>query len=440
MTRKDYDMDITVSPSLSGITGEITLPPSKSVSHRVLFCAGLCGGESKISRLLASADSDATLRVLAALGCEVNRLGEDILVRGVSPVEYSGNETITVDCGESGSTLRFAIPLLSLTGKTVKLTGAPRLMERPQSVYREIFEGAGLLFEQDSESVTIKGSLKPGKYHIKGDISSQFVTGLLLALPLLNGDSLIEITPPFESRSYAELTVKVMFDFGVKAEWLPDSDGIIRLFVNGSQKYKPCDCSVEGDYSQLGFFGAAAAIGGKLSCKGLDINSVQGDRVILDILSRFGADITTDKTGTEAVISISASENGLKGCEIDLADCPDLGPALMVAAAFAKGETLIYNAGRLRIKESDRLAAMEQELKLLNTDLQIDGESMIIKGRRPLTAPVTVQTHNDHRIAMSLAVFAAYAEQPVTLLGADCVAKSYPDFFKDFAAVGGNVN
>lgn len=447
-------MEITISRTLGELEGEVIIPPSKSVSHRLLFCAGLSCGESRITRLLDSEDTNATLRVLEALSCSAVKADNgDIIVTGsnaplpvarqpssLAATTYSDkegvitssqpdDEAITVDCGESGSTLRFAIPLLSLTNKTVMLKGAGRLMARPQSVYKEIFDEAGLTFLQDSEKITINGSLRAGKYLIRGDVSSQFVTGLLLALPLLSGDSLLEITQPFESRSYAALTIGVMQSFGVHTEWLPNSDSMVRIFVPGAQQYSPCDMTVEGDYSQLAFFGVAAAINGKICCKGVQADSLQGDKVILEILSRFGANVEVTKD------SVTISHGKLHGCEVDLADCPDLGPVLMVLASFAEGETRIYNAGRLRAKESDRLAAMEEELTKLSVDLNIEGDSMIIRGRRALLEAVTVSAHNDHRIAMSMAVFGRCAEAPVTISGAQCVAKSYPGFFEDLKGI-----
>lgn len=414
---------ITVYPS--SISGKLTPPSSKSVLHRAIIASALAKGTSRIfCRNAQSADVMATLEAVKLLGAKTEVTKEEIIIEGTGA--NFKNEPHTVSCGESGSTLRFLIPIFSLTGNETSFKGSKTLLSRPLDTYASLFMGKNMTLNLTPASVFLHGKLTPGNFVVKGDISSQFITGLLFALPLLGENSTIKILPPFESRSYVLLTLNLLKEFGVNASFVDDNT----ISVAGNQTYSPCSVSAEGDYSQLAFFGALAAVKGEISAFGMNKSSVQGDRVILDILRRFGAEVGEDRIG----ITVKAST--LNGCEINLADCPDLGPVLMALAAFAKGKTTITNASRLRIKESDRIAAMQTELTKLGVSMEVLGDSVIIHGRTPLTAPVTVDSHNDHRILMSLAVFAACAEQPVTLEGAECVNKSYPSFFDDLKEIG----
>lgn len=409
-------MQAVVYPSKN--SGTVKIPPSKSVAHRAIICACLAEGTSVIRNVSESDDMKATIGAMQALGAKLARSGDTLTIEGTGGVPK--RSFLKADCIESGSTLRFLIPLFSLTGGNVSFSGSRRLMERPQSVYESLFREQGLFFQADGANVSLCGALKSGGITLRGDISSQFITGLLFTLPLLSGDSVIRVLPPFESRSYIELTLGVLRAFGVHASFSDE----YTLHIPGKQRYRACEYPVEGDYSQLAFFAVRGAVGVKTVCEGIRTDSVQGDRVICEFVRRAGANVIQK----DDTVTISPAR--LSGQEFDLADCPDLGPVLMVLAAFCEDETRLVNAGRLRVKESDRIAAMEEELSKLGVTISSTADTVTISGRKPMNSPVSVYAHNDHRIAMSLAVFASAAEQPVTILGAECVKKSYPDFFE----------
>ena len=316
-----------------------------------------------------------------------------------------------VDCCESGSTLRFLIPIASLTGQKVTFVGRGRLMERPQTVYEKLYQKQSLRFEQSSAGLTVEGTLKSSEYELAGDVSSQFISGLLFALPLLAGDSTLHLIPPVESRSYIEMTRAAQRRFGVESRWQDENT----LFIPGGQKYRPCDYTVEGDYSQAAFPAVLGAVQGGVTLKGLSADTLQGEAAILDILRRCGASIRTTDAG------IVFEKAPLHGVDIDLADCPDLGPVLMVLGLLCEGTTTIRNAERLRIKESDRIAAMEAELRACGGVLESEGGTITIHGCADrLHAPAApLHGHNDHRVVMSLAVLALAAglvDWPFTLV------------------------
>ncbi|MEG1878812.1 MAG: 3-phosphoshikimate 1-carboxyvinyltransferase [Pseudoflavonifractor sp.] len=386
-------MIITITPAR--LEGTIAPPPSKSQAHRLLIAAGLAPAGSHISGMAESRDISATLDCLAALKAP----------RGSMP---------QFDCDESGSTLRFFIPLaLALLGGGV-FSGRGRLMERPQEPYFELFREKGIAYRQENGTLTLSGDLLPGTYSVRGDISSQFITGLLFALPLLEGNSEIMLTTKLESRGYIDLTLDVLDRFGVRVFY----DGDRKFKVPGGQRYRPCDCAVEADWSQAGFFYAANGLGSRVMLEGMDYNSKQGDRVIADYAARLD--------GGGKVI-------------LDVSDCPDLVPALAVRAALRAGEsTKIVGAARLRMKESDRLDAVTTELCKLGAQVEQGEDFLLINGVSALTGG-RVDSHNDHRIAMMLAIAATRATGPLTLSGGESVAKSYPKFWADYAALGGKV-
>ena len=366
----------------------------------------------------------ATMAGMRALGATIAEYDNYIVIEGIGRV--TANAPLSIDCNESGSTLRFFIPIFSLANQEVTFLGKGRLFDRPQAIYQEIFQKQGLLFEQTKESITINGRLQSGDYEILGNVSSQFVTGLVLALTMLQGDSTIRIKPPFESRSYVNLTLQTMQEFGVTSTFVDETT----IAIKGNQLYHATDYVVEGDYSQMAFFAVMSAIKGRLQILGMREHSAQGDRELVEILRRFGATITYTNH------QYDSTAGPLICTDIDLADCPDLGPILMVLCAFSKGTTTIYNAQRLRIKESDRIQAMETELQKLGVQISSTEDSVTISGRTNMQGEVTVFAHNDHRIAMSLAVFASCCEYPIIIEGAECVDKSYPNFFDDIKSIG----
>lgn len=384
-------MNITIQPTL--LRGSITPPPSKSQAHRLVIAAALAGQGSALFPTGLSQDIDATMRCMAAL--------------------KEGEELPCLDCGESGSTLRFLIPVaLAVAGGGVFI-GRGRLMERPQKPYFDLFEEKGIFYENKDGVLTVKGELRPGVYRLPGDVSSQFVTGLLYALPLLEGDSEIRLTTALESRGYVDMTLEVLEQFGVRVECRKDG-----FFVPGEQKYRDRAVCIECDWSQAAFWYAARALGSGVEVEGMNPASAQGDRVILRQFDRL----------------ICSGD-----VELDVSQCPDLVPALAVMAAVRQGTTRITNAARLRIKESDRLAAVTDVLNKLGADVTEQADGLSIVGRTELAGGVSVDSHNDHRIAMMAAVAATRCRQAVTVQGGECVAKSYPTFWTDYEMLGGRI-
>ena len=384
-------MTLTITPAR--LAGVITPPPSKSQAHRVLIAAALAGEGSVIRNLAQSQDIEATQRCMDAL-------------------RQTGEELPLLDCGESGSTLRFLIPVaLALRGGGC-FTGRGRLMERPQKPYFDLFDEKGIFRAQKDGVLTVKGWLTPGEYCLPGDVSSQFITGLLYALPLLEGDSKIILTTDLESRNYVDMTLEALAAFGVRAEWMDDQT----LNVPGRQTYRPAEATVEADWSQAGFWYAARGLGNQVEITGMNLASTQGDRRIVPYYDLLRGNGTV---------------------ELDVSQCPDLVPALSAHAALRAGEvTRIVNAGRLRIKESDRLAAVREELNRLGAQVAEGPDSLTITGVEALSGGAA-DSHNDHRIAMMVAVAATRCIAPVTLAGAESVRKSYPNFWEDYARLGG---
>lgn len=417
-------MNITINPGR--VRGCVQVPSSKSIGHRAVICAGLSEGRSLISGLSPSKDITATINGLKQLGisCEFSE--------GSLLVEKRGfpSQDVLIDCKESGSTLRFLIPVaLTLTGEAA-FTGSGRLGERPLDIYRELFSSMGISWHQEPEGLplTVKGCLKSGEYEVDGSISSQFITGLMLSLPLLKDDSVLRIRNILESRPYIDLTMDVLRDFGINIE----NHSYRKFIIPGNQSYTTRDYNVEGDFSQAAFFLAAGALSGSVAINGLKKSSLQGDSVIIDILSRMGAEtIWHDNT-------LHISEAPLTGTTIDASQCPDLVPILAVIGSLSQGTTVIENAGRLRLKESDRLSAMAEELKKLGADITELNDELIIHGKPKLSGG-SVNSWNDHRVAMSLGIAALRCLSPVTINGAECVDKSYPLFWEDLKMIGGDV-
>lgn len=414
-------MNITIYPG--SCSGEVIIPPSKSLSHRAIICAALAKGTSRIENIYYSQDVLATIGALRQLGatiqCEEHAL---VIQGGISEQELK----TAVHCKESGSTLRFMIPLFALkNGKTI-FTGEGRLLQRPQTVYKTIFQKQGLAYQQTEDSITIAGKLSPGLYEVPGDISSQFISGLLFALPLLEENSVISVLPPFESQSYLNLTLDLLQKHGITIQRKDE----FTFLIPGNQQYQPGNYRVEGDFSQAAFWTVLSAVNQPIICKDLNLNSQQGDKAILDILQQCGATICRQEKG------VLVRGEDLAGCEIDLADCPDLGPILMVLALFCKGNTRIYHAKRLRYKESDRIAAMEAELKKLGAEISSTEDEIYIRPQPAYTCRLPIETHGDHRIAMALAIAATKCKSPVRINHGEVVEKSYPNFWEHLKNIG----
>lgn len=403
-------MNVTIQPT--PLRGSITPPPSKSQAHRLIIAAALSDGVCHLSNVDLSQDIRATLACMEQLGAEASPDGT--VIRGVQERNSAPGAQV-LDCGESGSTLRFLIPVaLALNGQG-QFTGHGRLMERPQEPYFALFREKGIAYDLTDGGLTVRGKLTPGCYTLPGDVSSQFVTGLLYALPLLEGDSEIRLTTPLESRGYVDMTLDALSGFGVQVAY----DGGQVFQVPGKQCCRHRDLAIEADWSNAAFWYAANHMGSALDIKGLNLDSGQGDKCIHPWSRQLA--------GQGEVV-------------LDVSQCPDLVPPLAAMAALRAGEmTRIVNAGRLRIKESDRLATVTQVLNALGAQVEELPDALTIRGKESLPGGVTVSGHNDHRIAMMAAVAAIRCEQPVTITGAECVQKSYPRFWTDYRSLGGTV-
>lgn len=405
--------------------GTVSAIASKSQAHRFLIAASLSEASTQIICSETSGDIDATARCLGALGAHI---AYENGVFMVSPVGRPVFGERRLDCMESGSTLRFMLPVCCALGAEVSLFMGGRLPSRPLSpLYEELISHGCALSPQGQNPLRVSGQLSGGRYTIPGNISSQYITGLLLALPLLGEDSLIRITGAVESGPYIDMTLAALKAFGVEIR--AGEDG---FRVRGNQRYKaPVSLCVEGDWSNAAFWlcqGAFSESG--VTVTNLDRSSLQGDKAVLKLLERFGAVITFGGH------SVTVSRGSLHGIEIDAGDTPDLVPILAAVAAVSTGKTVIRNAARLRIKESDRLATVTETLRALGADITESEDGLVISGKDRLDGGI-VSAHGDHRIAMTVAVASAACRGPVTITGAEAVNKSYPGFFKDFAALGG---
>ena len=402
-------MDVWIRPGM--LRGSVTPPPSKSMAHRLIIAAGLAQGESRLTNVAFSRDMEATLRCMEALGSTWEWQGDTLFLHGLRP-DLPAQPFPHMDCGESGSTLRFLIPIaLALRGGG-SFTGRGRLMERPQTPYFDLFDEKGIYHELKDGVLTLRGQLTPGEYRLAGNVSSQFFTGLLFALALLDAPSTVISTTALESADYITMTMEAMAAAGVAVK--ETAPGVFAVTPGA---YRPITAAVEADWSQAGFWYAAAFLDHPVTPVGLKSNSAQGDKVVSELywkLARPG-DMT-----------------------IDLSSCPDLLPPLAVMAAARKGKTEFINAARLRIKESDRLATVAAMLHELGIEAEEQPEGLAVIGGR-FTGGI-VDGANDHRIVMAAAIAATKAAGPVKILGAQAVSKSYPDFFDVFSALGGDLD
>lgn len=394
---------MTVKIKKSTASGRIAAPPSKSMAHRYLICGAL-SGESLIKGLAFSEDINATLGCLKALGAKIEIKDNTVLIGGI---DFNKEITEPLYCSESGSTLRFLIPICLLFDREITLMGTERLFSRSLSVYEEICNAQGISFLKGKDFVTIKGRLKSGKYSVRGDISSQFISGLMLALSLLEEDSVIELCGDVESGSYLNLTIKALADFGVRISKTDEKT----IYIKGSQDYKNREITVEGDYSNSAFLEAFNLFGGNVFIEGLSESSAQGDRVYKEIFKNILREYTS----------------------VDISDCPDLAPVLMAVAAAKHGGEFL-GTRRLKIKESDRGEAMRAELRKFGIEVLCEQNKITVKKSELKSPTVQLFGHNDHRIVMALAVLLSITGGKIK--GAEAVAKSYPDFWDNIRALG----
>ena len=416
---------ITITPT--PLCGRVKIPPSKSYAHRAIIAAFLSGGKCALNNIAMSDDIRATLNCIKALGGSFSQSADKTTLI----VEKNGNplNPPLLECNESGSTLRFFIPIALCFAENIEFLGKGRLMERPLIPYFEIFDKVGIKYNQNGSHLSVNGKLRAGDFSIDASLSSQFVTGLLFALPLLDGDSRILIQGELSSKGYIDITLDVLRTFGIEIE---NQD--YKLFIiKGNQKYKPTDYTVEGDFSQAAFFLTAGALGGSIICEGLNPKSLQGDKKIFDIIEKIGARLEETEAGCYRAVQTEE----MHAVTIDADEIPDLVPILAVLLSFCKGESRTVNASRLRIKESDRLAAITTELKVLGAAIEEGTDFLVINGIQSLKG-AQVSSHNDHRIVMAAAIAACRSHGDVTITKAlDAVKKSYPDFFEDYAKLGG---
>lgn len=385
--------------------GRVLAPPSKSMAHRLLIGAALSLGESTIHHIADSDDIRATMTCLSALGATFVKKGSTVTVHGADVTRRPPH--VDLYCHESGSTLRFLIPLALLGGESASFTGSEKLFTRPLDVYEKIARHEGLTFQKGNGSLQVGGRLTGGDFRVVGNVSSQFISGLLFALPLCPVDSRILITPPVESRSYIDLTVQALSYFGIDIVWTDEHT----LFIRGNQAYRAAECTVEGDYSNAAFFSALSLLGGEVTVEGLRADSLQGDRAYINYF-----DMLTRGTPT-----------------IHLGNCPDLGPILMALAAARNG-AVFCGTRRLKLKESDRGAAMAAELAKFGTSVEVLDDSIVVYPLAFHAPSERLCGHNDHRIVMALSTLLTKTGGEIT--GAEAVAKSLPEYFDMLSTLG----
>lgn len=408
------------------ISGEVIIPPSKSMAHRAVIAAALSKGVSTIENIDFSDDIIATIEAMRTLGAKIEVREKSLIIDGNSTFTKKGG---VIDCNESGSTLRFLVPISIAKGNEITFVGRGNLGKRPLDIYYSIFNKQNIdyTYEENILNLKINGELVGDDFEVAGNISSQFITGLLFALPLLKDDSRIIITTELQSKGYLDLTLEMLNKFGIE---IINKD-YKEFIIKGNQSYKAFDYTVEGDYSQGAFFLCANALGNKVISKGLDLNSLQGDKEVIEILERMGGSLKIEDN------NINMTFNELKGTIIDASQCPDVIPVLTVVAALCEGETKVINGERLRIKECDRLNAIATELNKIGANIIELENGLIINGVKEFTGG-EVSSHNDHRIAMSMAIASTFCKEELIITNPKCVSKSYPDFWNDFKALGGD--
>ena len=406
------------------LTGEVTPPPSKSILHRYIIASSLAKGISKIENISYSDDIIATIEAMKKLGAKIEKKDNYLLIDGSKTFDKKYlNNNAEIDCNESGSTLRFLFPLSIVKKNKISFKGKGKLFKRPLNSYFENFDKYKIKYSYINENeILLDGELKSGEYEIDGNISSQFITGLLFSLPLLNENSKIIIKGKLESSSYIDITLDCLNKFGINII----KNSYKEFIIKGNQNYKSGNYQVEADYSQIAFFLVANSIGSNIKINGLNTNSLQGDKKIIDFISQI------DNWNKKEKLILDGSET------------PDIIPILSLKACTSKKEIEIVNIARLRIKESDRLRAIVKELSKLGFDLLEKEDSILINSRKDFNkiinnSPVYLSSHSDHRIAMTIAIASTYYDGEIILDNLDCIKKSYPNFWEVFLSLGGKI-
>lgn len=404
----------------ANISGTVKLPSSKSLTHRALICAMLADSVSTIYNVTYSDDVLSTISCIKALGAQVKSEEDKIIVTGIN---NTFNQIIIneLDANESASTLRFFIPLVSLTGKEITIKGKESLFKRPLDIYNNIIQ-------KYSNKVIVNKKIEAKEYKIKGDISSQFISGLMFSLPLLENDSYITVQEPFESSSYVYMTIAILKEFGINIKVINKN----KFFIKGKQKYKSEDYYLEKDFSQAAFY-IALGMFYPLVIPNLNRSSIQGDKAILDIIKSLNGKFYFNNNDL-----ITEQSELIKGT-IDIKDCPDLGPILMALVSFIKGSTKIINVKRLKYKESNRIISMQEELKKFNVSMYVMDNEILIEGGNSLFSGEELVCHNDHRVCMALVLMGLIVQEDVIIDGIECINKSYPSFFDDLKKLGAKI-
>lgn len=407
------------------IKGSVQVPPSKSLTHRAIICASLARGKSVIRNIEYSKDIEATIAAMKALGTMIFQYDDYLEIDGTTTFFRNNCD---IDCCESGSTLRFMIPISIVCEANIHFTGEGRLGERPLDIYYRIFDqqNVSYLYRENVLDLYIRGQLRGGIFEIPGDVSSQFISGLLFALPLMDENSKIIITSPLQSKGYIDLTLQMLNQYGI---YVINHD-YQEFIVPGCQQYQPCDYTVEADFSQAAFYLVAGALGNHVSIQGLNLKSKQGDKEAIDILERMGCQMITEEKGYQMHSEI------LSATYIDGAQCPDIIPVIALACALSEGVSVIHHIARLRMKECDRLHATVEVINQLGGIAKEKEDSMVIEGVSSLKGGC-VSTYNDHRMAMMEAIASTVCEDVVVIDKKECVQKSYPKFWEDFESLGG---
>ncbi|MBQ2972311.1 MAG: 3-phosphoshikimate 1-carboxyvinyltransferase [Ruminococcus sp.] len=416
----------------SVLVGSVQAVSSKSVAHRVMICAALSRCKCRINNVCDSNDMDATIGCLEVLGAKFQREGKTLFLDATNFVRENEKRHFTLNCKESGTTLRVIIPICAALGLHVTFVGEGRLPYRPLDEYLELLPKHGVKCEKGENflPLTISGKLVGEVFEISPKISSQYVTGLLLALSILKNDTELRLSSALVGSQYVDITLDVMKKFSVNVVKKDNS-----YLINGSDTLSLSDneITVEGDWSQAAFFLCAGAINGDVTVTGLDINSSQGDKAIVDILASFGADITVGEN------SVRVKKSALKGADIDATDTPDLVPVVALTSVFCEGDTNIYGVSRLKFKESDRLLSTKEMIVSLGGECSYTDDCITIKGQGYLSGG-KVNAYNDHRIVMASSVGALECENDTTINEAHAVNKSYTDFFFDYNSLGGKAD
>ena len=407
------------------LNGNIDIIPSKSYLHRAIIAASLANGVSRIDNVYYSLDVLATINACISFGAKIEQYDNYLVIHGTKVKKIKEE----IDANESGSTLRFMIPVMLLQEEEITFVGKPGLAKRPLDEYFHIFNSMKIKYEKKDNYLPLKlqGKLKPGKYELEGNVSSQFVTGLLLALPLLEGNSKILIKKNLESKPYVDITLDILSHFGIDII----NNNYQEFIIKGNQQYKATNYVAEGDYSQAAFFLTANAFGNVISVKNLNIKSIQGDKAILRYLALFGLNFEYQ----DGVFV--KKECVLHHATIDLGDAPDLGPILFTLASIIEGKTHFINTNRLKYKESDRILSMQEELEKIGAKFTVLDNEVYIEGTTILDQEYTFDSHNDHRVQMSLSMLATMINSKVTILNSDSINKTYPTFYEDYKKLGG---